>query len=52
MVQNFFMLAEADILTTFEKINTYQVNPPIHFMHFSSLTQNRQESIQDFVVRL
>ena len=51
-VQNFFILAEVDILTTLEKIVTHQANPAIHYMHFSSCTQNGQESIQDFAVRL
>ena len=51
-IQNFFMLAEVDILTTLEKIVTHQVNLAVHCMHFSSLIQNGQESIQDFVVDL
>ena len=49
---DFFSLTEEKMIETLEKIVTKQCNPTVHWLHFRSIHQLRQESIKDFVVRL
>ena len=51
-VKTFLSLSEADILREIETIATQQLNPSVHRMAFSSITQKDGESIKDFTVCL
>ena len=51
-VKNIFSLSEADILREIETIVTQKLNPSVHRMAFSSITQKDGESIKDFTVCL
>ena len=49
---DFFTTDENALLTKLEALVTKKANPAVHRIKFGSITQNEQESLQDFVVRL
>ena len=51
-INDIFSVTEETLLKTIEEIVTKHSNPTVHRMHFGSLTQEPNETVKEFLIRL
>ena len=51
-VPKFLTLTEEQLLNVIENLVTKTSNPTVHRMHFANLTQNDNETLKDYLIRL